>query len=241
MATYLLIHGAFYGAWSWESTQAALRARGHRAEAVDLPGSGADDSPAEEVTLDAYVERVRQALAALPQPVTLVGHSMGGVVITQVAARYPELVSSLIYVAAFLPGHGQSLVAMTELPEGADDGVQRSMVVAGEPPVASLSAADARAIFMGECPAGLVAQALPLIGTQALAPFLTPVELPDGGVPVRRDYVLSALDRAIPPALQRRMATEGGATTVIELAADHSPFYSCPDELVDALEELAGP
>ena len=96
-----------------------------------------------EVTLDAYAERVCEALAAGP-PAVLVGHSMGGVVVTQAAARTPEQVETLVYVAAFAPADGQSLLDLTSLPEGAADQVQANIVVDGDPPVATMPETAAR-------------------------------------------------------------------------------------------------
>src|SRR4051794_1073601 len=100
MTRFVLVHGAFGGAWCWEPVAVELRQRGHSVVAVDLRGSGGDRTPGEEVTLDAYAERVCEALAAGPEPAVLVGHSMGGVVITQAASRCPRQVSRLVYVAA---------------------------------------------------------------------------------------------------------------------------------------------
>lgn len=241
MTRFLFVHGAFHGAWCWDGPVAALRARGHEAQAVDLPGSGDDRTPVVEVTLERYAERVCQALQASAEPAVLVAHSMGGVAITQAAARCPGAISALVYVAAFLPGNGQSVADLTQLPEGAGDGVQANMVVDGDPPVAMMPEQAAREVFFGDCNEEVAARALPQIGPQPLLPMLTPVELPHGGLSIPRFYVLAGRDRAIPPALQRRMAKEGGATVLAELNADHSPFLSRPDELVDALVRAAGP
>ncbi len=127
MARIVLVHGAFAGAWCWEPVLPGLRAAGHEVEAIDLPGSGEDPTPVSEVSLDAYAERVCGVLAR-GRPAVLVGHSMGGMVVTQAAARCPEHVAALVYVAAFLPGDGQSLMDLVSLPEAADDQVQANLV-----------------------------------------------------------------------------------------------------------------
>jgi len=89
MARIVLVHGAFGRAANWDRVAPGLRAAGHEVEAIDLPGQGDDPTPVAEVTLDGYAPRVCEALASGPRAV-LVGHSMGGVVITQAAARCPE-------------------------------------------------------------------------------------------------------------------------------------------------------
>ncbi len=80
MATYVLVHGAFHGAWCWTKLTPELEARGHRAVAFDLPGGGEDKTPIEQVTLDAYVERVVETVAQESERVILVGHSLGGII-----------------------------------------------------------------------------------------------------------------------------------------------------------------
>jgi pimeloyl-ACP methyl ester carboxylesterase len=62
----------------------------------DLPGLGEDQTPAAEVTLDAYAERICDVLGARDEQAVLVGHSMGGLAITHAAARCPERIASLI-------------------------------------------------------------------------------------------------------------------------------------------------
>lgn len=239
MARFVLVHGAFAAASCWEPLVAELEAAGHTVRAIDLPGSGEDDTPLAEVTLDAYARRVCEVLGEEPEPPVLVGHSMGGMVITQAAARCPERVASLVYICAFLPQDGQSLLDLTRLPEGASDELQANMVIEGDPPTASLSYEVSRSAEYAECSAQDAAWAFPQIRPQPVVPFAQPVQIPDGaldGIP--RAYVLCTRDRSIPPALQRRMVAENGIDDVIEIDADHSPMLSRTKELAAAVDQL---
>jgi pimeloyl-ACP methyl ester carboxylesterase len=233
---FVLVHGAFHGAWCWEPVSAELAAAGHSVQAPDLPGSGEDRTPVADVTLDAYAERICDVLGAEDEPAVLVGHSMGGVAITHAAARCADRIAALVYVAGFLPGEGQSLVDMATLPEGADGAVLPNMVVEGEPPVGTLPAAAAREAFYGCCDEETAAWALERLRPQPLAPFAAPVTL---GGDVTRHYVLCTRDRAIPPPLQRLMSGERATGTVAELDTDHSPFLSTTSELAALLQTLA--
>jgi pimeloyl-ACP methyl ester carboxylesterase len=241
MARFVLVHGAFAGAWTWERVIPLLEAAGHTAEAFDLPGSGDDRTPLEEITLDAYAAKLCAVLGERPEPAVIAANSMGGVVATQAGARCPGRIASIVYVAAFVPGDGQSLLDLTQLPEGKDDQTQANLVVEGDPPVARIPDEAARWISYGCASDEVAAWAIERRRPQAVAPFIQPVELGDGGVDrISRSYVLCKRDRSIPPPLQRRMIREGGCERVIELDTDHVPMLSMPEELAEALNELAG-
>jgi pimeloyl-ACP methyl ester carboxylesterase len=89
MANFLLIHGAWQGKWVWPAVAAELTMRGHEVHSIDLPGSGADDTPLEQVSLAMYAEAIARAVKAIGKRVTLVGHSMGGIAVTAAADRWP--------------------------------------------------------------------------------------------------------------------------------------------------------
>jgi pimeloyl-ACP methyl ester carboxylesterase len=242
MARILLVHGAFGGAWCWEPVMPGLQAAGHDVQALDLPGAGEDPTPLAQVTLDAYARRVCEALAE-GEPAVLVGHSMGGIVVTQAAARSPQHVAALVYVAAFLPADGQSLMDLAAMPEAAGDQVQANLVAGGLPPIATLPAAGARIAVFGCCDEQQAAWATERLGPQPVIPFTEQVDLGGPGAQafaaLPRAYVICEQDRAILPALQRRMLEAAGCDPVIEIDTDHSPWISRTDELVEALERLA--
>jgi pimeloyl-ACP methyl ester carboxylesterase len=236
MARILLVHGAFGSAANWERVTPGLREAGHTVEAIDLPGAGADRTPLEAVTLDTYADAVCAALAAGP-PAVLIGHSMGGIVVTEAAARCPGHIAQVVYVAAFLPGDGQSLSDIAALPEAAGDAVQANMVVDGDPPVAVLPKHAAREAVFGCCDDEQAAWGIELLGPQPVAPFLQPVQ---GGLgDLSRAYISCLQDKAVLPALQRRMREAAGCDPVIEIDTDHSPWASRPRELVAALHQIA--
>jgi pimeloyl-ACP methyl ester carboxylesterase len=217
-----------------------LKTAGHSVEAFDLPGLGEDQTPASEVTLDACAARLCEVLAGSSEPAIVAGNSMGGIIATQGAARCPGRVGVLVYVAAFAPKHGQSLLDLTRLPEGAGDQVQANIVIQGEPPVAVMPASASRQALYGSCTEEVAAWAIARQRAQPVAPFATPVAIPPGsldGIP--RYYVLCKRDRAIPAALQRRMIAEHDCADVVELDTDHTPQLSMTDELANALHRFA--
>lgn len=240
MARFVLVHGAFAGAWCFEPLRERLEAAGHTTEARDLPGSGQDETPVAGATLDTYADSVCAQLRESSEPAVLVPHSMGGMVATQAAARCPELVASMVYLAAFLPQDGESLLALTQLPEGAEDQVQAHLVVHGDPPVATLSRDASVDAFYLQCSEDAAAWAVAQQGPQPVLPFTQPVSIPAGTFDdIPRSYVLCTLDRSIPPPLQRRMIEAAGITDVVELATDHAPYLSATEAVATALDERA--
>jgi pimeloyl-ACP methyl ester carboxylesterase len=236
----VLVHGAYGGAWCWSRVVGPLEQAGHTVETLDLPGAGDDETPVEGVTLEACAGRVVEVLGRGDEPALLVGHSMGGVVITQAASDAPGRVSSLAYVCAFMPSNGQSLLDLTRLPEGKNDMIQANLVVQGEPPVAFLPDEAAAEAIYNRCDPETVAWAVARRRAQPVAPFATPVAVDDAVLAaIPRSYVYTANDQSIPPELQRRMIAEHPCRKVFELEADHAPFFSAVDELVDSLLELA--
>jgi pimeloyl-ACP methyl ester carboxylesterase len=238
VARFVLVHGAFTGAWIWSPLAKRLRAAGHTVEVFDLPGLGDDVTPPADVSLDSCAGRLAEVLATSVEPAIVAGNSMGGVIATQAAARYPQRVAALVYVTAFVPRDGQSLLDLTHLPEGADDQVQANIVI--EPPVATMPAAASLSALYGSCAEADAAWAVSKQRPQPLGPFAAPVSIPAGALDgISRYYVHCTKDRAIPIALQRRMVAENAITNVVELDTDHTPHLSMTAALCDALQQFA--
>jgi pimeloyl-ACP methyl ester carboxylesterase len=235
---FVLVHGAFVGGWIWGPLTERLEELGHTSEAPDLPGAGDDPTPVADVSLDAYASRICQLLDAGDEPAVLVANSMGGIVISEAAARRPDRVTRLVYVAAFLPGDGQSLIDLTSLPEGADDLVQQTVVVSGDPPIGTLPETTCQASNQ-DCSRDVMDWAVRRTGSQAIAPLTEPVTLNPEFERIPRTYVICTRDRIVPPALQRRLVRDRQVTDVVELDAGHHPQLSRIDELAAVLHRRA--
>ncbi len=109
MATFVLIHGAWHGGWCWERVVPLLEQRGHTVRAPDLPGMGRDRTPLGDITLDVWARFVSELVRAELEPVILVGHSRGGIVLSQSAEQIPDRIRTLVYLAAFLVANGDSM------------------------------------------------------------------------------------------------------------------------------------
>ena len=153
MSDFVLVHGGWQGAWCWYKVVPLLERLGHRVITPDLPGHGRDRTPPEGLTLRRYADRVLDALGESAAPAVLVGHSLGGMVISQAAADRPDLVARLVYVAAFLPTGGQSLA---DLAWGDAGSILEPNCIVEPPGTAIRLREDAlREVFFADCTAGL--------------------------------------------------------------------------------------
>jgi pimeloyl-ACP methyl ester carboxylesterase len=111
MTDYVLVHGAWRGAWCWKRVRDKLAGRGHRVFTPTLTGL-ADRSHllSRDVTLETHIADVASLIKYEElENIVLVGHSYGGVVVRHVADRIPRRLASLVYLDAFVPENGKSL------------------------------------------------------------------------------------------------------------------------------------
>ena len=234
MSTYVLIHGAWHGAWCWSKVAPILRQKGHTVLTPDLPGHGEDKTPVAEITLERYSDSVVRLLDQQPRPVILVGHSMGGLVISEAAEKRPEKIEALVYVCAFLLRNGETLGGVAE--RDANALVMPNLVVSEDQVSARLKDSIIKPTFYTNCSWQDAASAQARLSPQALAPFMTPLQLTEskfGRVP--RHYVECTRDRAISIDIQREMHSNSPCRKVHTLETDHSPFLSTPHELASIL------
>ncbi|HVX20757.1 MAG TPA: alpha/beta fold hydrolase [Acidimicrobiales bacterium] len=235
MATFVLVHGAYHGAWCWDRLVPELEARGQRAVAVDLPG---DDARAD---LDDYaaviVADIDAAVSGRPDdPVVLVGHSLGGLSIP-VAASHPA-VGRMVFLCSVPTGPGPAIEAsMDQMVTPACLAAPRFVDAAGREVLDNASAA---ALFFHDCPEPDRSWAVARLRPQGRRPFTEPSSLATWPE-VAQSVILTADDAVLPLSFAEGAARArlGGADPVI-LPGSHSPFVSRPGALADALVAEAG-
>jgi len=244
MATFVLVHGAWHGAWCWELLTPLLEREGHRVIAPDLPGMGDDPTPLDQVSIEGWARFVANIVRAQPEPVILAGHSRGGIVISRAAElAHPNLLG-LVYIAAFMVGDGQTLEeVMRQIPPRAESA--NSLEISADGRFSKIAPDAVERVFYNSSPPDLVVRARTLAGPEPMASFVTPLRIgEEGWGSVPRFYIECAQDRAIAPELQRLMQAALPCRRTIIMSTDHSPFYSGPADLAGHLhslaEELAG-
>jgi pimeloyl-ACP methyl ester carboxylesterase len=234
--SFVLVHGSWMGAWSWERVTPLLEAAGHEVRVVELPAHGDDARDPAAASLDGYRDTVLSAMADVGQPVVLVGHSMGGVVISTVAQAEPEGVAALVYVAGYLPTDGQSLLDLAFMDPGSIVG--EHLVDNGDG-TSSIELDAIGDVFCADCTADDVMLLQDRHRPEPGAPLATPVALSEdafGTVP--RFYVRTAQDQAVSPLLQDQMLAASPADAEASLDTAHAPMLSDPEGLAAAIGEL---
>jgi pimeloyl-ACP methyl ester carboxylesterase len=224
VSNYVLVHGAFAGGWIWRDTAARLQKEGHRVDVVEqLPSAGRD--PATLGDLQADVDCVRRAVEAVGQPVVLVGHSYGGMVLTELADH--PAVAHAVYLSAFWPKRSQSVMDLLgdgPLPDWLvprDDG---TVQVTDDIEVA-------RQVECADVEPERAAENLRRMVPQSMSSFASPSTAPDPRHP--STYIICEQDQAVPPAAQEQMAA--AADHVERLPCSHQAMVSMPDQLVALL------
>ena len=223
---FLLIHGSWHGAWCWEDVAPILRAQGQDVVTPDLPCHGNDRTPAWRTTLEGYARAIHEAAAGMKAPPIVVGHSMGGLAMTEAAHRYPGAFAGLIYVCAFVPEPGETLlgIALADKQSTLPSAMARGLLVT------RFRKERARDCFYATSPEGRAAAAAERLLPEPMRPALKGISRPRGPLPPRA-YIECLADKAITIGHQRMMHRRAGITQVSSMDTDHSPFFADPATL----------
>jgi pimeloyl-ACP methyl ester carboxylesterase len=218
----VLVHGGFVDGSGWQGVYDILRRDGYDVTVVQNP----------TISLEGDVAATRRVLSAQAGPAILVGHSYGGVVITE--AGNHTAVAGLVYIAAFAPDRGESVAALIKDPP---PGAAVPPIVPGEDGYLLLDKSRFAASFAADVSADLAA-------------FMADSQVPWGvaaltgvvGEPAWKHkpswYLVATDDRMIPPEAQRVMAGRAGAT-VVEAPGSHAIYVSQPKAVADLIAQAA--
>lgn len=241
-ATVVLVHGAWHGGWCFAKTLDALKAEGVSAVAPDLPGRGADRGPLGGLAEDA--RRIREVVAATSGPVVLLGHSYGGLVISEAASDPATAgrVQRLVYLCAIVAAPGQTFFSV---PADHSRSLLGPLIRAGEDGVSTIDTSDVavvKAVFFGDCSDDDAAFAVANLSAQPLGNMSSAIT-GDPLATVPATYIRCTEDRTIPIEVQDALiasaAVSARSLDTITMTASHSPFLSMPEALAGHLAVLA--
>jgi pimeloyl-ACP methyl ester carboxylesterase len=218
----VLVHGGFVDGAGWEGVYKILKRDGYNVSVVQNP----------TISLEDDVAVTKRTLAAQDGPAILVGHSYGGVVITE-AGNHPK-VSALVYIAAFAPDKGESVGSLIKDPP---PGAPVPPILPPQDGFLFLDKAKFPASFAGDVDPGKAA-------------FMADSQVPWGmgaisgaiSEPAWKTkpswYLVTTEDKMIPPDAQRAMSKRAGAT-VVEIKGSHAIYVSQPRAVADLIEQAA--
>ena len=221
-AAVVLVHGGFVDGSGWEDVYRILKKDGYQVSIVQNPTTSLADD----------VAATKRVVAAQKAPVVLVGHSYGGVVITE-AGNHPS-VAALVYIAAFAPDKGESVAALIKDPP---PGAPVPPILPPQDGYLLLDTSKFAASFAADLPtekAEFMANSQLPWGVQALTG-----EISEPAWKAKPSWYLVATDdRMIPPAAQRAMSKRAGAT-VTESAGSHAIYVSQPEAVASIIRKAA--
>ncbi len=218
----VLVHGGFVDGSGWEAVYRSLRSDGYTVSVVQNP----------TISLSDDVRVTKRAIAAQNGTVILVGHSYGGVVITE--AGNDDKVVGLVYIAAFAPDRGESVSSLIKDPP---PGAPVPPILPPQDGYLFLDRAKFPAAFAADvdpAKAEFMADSQVPWGVEALTGTIT-----EPAWKTRPSwYLVAADDGMIPPPAQRLMAKRAGAT-VVEVSGSHAVYVSQPDAVVALIAKAA--
>lgn len=225
---FVLVHGAYHGAWCWDPLRAELELAGHTSSAPDLPCEDPDAGA------ERYADEVLHSIPRSSDGVVVVGHSLAGLTIPLVAERTRTLMT--VYLCALVPVPGLSFDAQhADMATGFEPSERARDEADGS---ASWPEAGAIEVFYHDCDPQLAKDAARRLRrqhwrvTEEVTPLRRRPVVPSA-------YVFCADDRIVSPRYSRRAATELLGVEPLEMPGGHSPFLSRPRDLAGVLAQVA--
>jgi pimeloyl-ACP methyl ester carboxylesterase len=239
---YVLVHGAWQAPYVWDAVKAKLINEGNNVTVIELPGHGSDNTVPSTLTLNTYRDKVADAISKINGKVILVGHSLAGMVISAVAEQNPSKIEKLVYLAAYLPASGQSLLDLAGTDAGSilGDSVNHVAVLTqnanGTLDVLHDQIVNA---FIQDGSAQVQNLVLQNYRPEPAIPFTNPVTLTAANFgSVEKVYIKTLQDHVVSPNLQNRMIATAGVKTVYQLNTSHSAFLAKPDSVAILLTKI---
>ncbi len=235
--TYVLVHGAWQAPYVWDTVRSDLEKKGNKVIVVELPGHGNDQTPAHTLSLNVYRAKVIEEINKAGENVILVGHSMGGMVVTAVAEQIPAKICKLVYIGAFVPASGQALGELANADPGSKLG---PLITPSEDKLTlDVNRDSLTYLFINDGSPAAKQQVLDNYRPEPAIPFGDKVTLTIGGFgSVEKVYIKTLQDIVISPGFQDHMISNAGIKSIYSINTSHSPFLAKPQEVSSLLLKI---
>jgi pimeloyl-ACP methyl ester carboxylesterase len=237
--TYIMIHSAWLGAWSLEYVKEALEKKAHKVITFDLPGHGQDETGVKDITMDSYVKATQKIIDAQDGKVILVGHSFGGMVISQVAQTRSSKIKKLVYLSAMLVPDGVSfLEAVAPVKTSI---ALNNLVFSKDKSYVTVKKDKLHEAFGADISLEIFKTTIPLLSSEPTAPLGAKIKLSNdkfGTIP--RYYIQTMNDNGIPTPVQESMFTSMGIDKLYTISnSSHLPIFSHPELVANILDDIS--
>ncbi len=236
---YLLIHGAYHGAWCWEKVKEYLEDGGDTVYTLDLPGHGLDKTDRNKVGIEQYVANVYNfVIDNNLTDLVLVGHSFAGVVITKVMEKIPERIAKIVFISAIILDNGEMFFDF--LPEAVKEKYTNQANENGLGSVLPYYDSLRERFFNDIKDIEEFSKIFEKLTPQPLMPYQEKIYLnniKDVNIPMF--YIFLKNDISLPRESFEKMSLKLLNTIkTLELESDHEIMFSHPKLLVDTLNNI---
>lgn len=236
--TFVLVHGAWQSAYVWSTVKTNLEKMGNKVIVVELPAHGDDNTPAVSVSINSYRDKVIDVMTNITGKVILVGHSMGGVVVSAVAEKIPERIEKLVFIGAFVPQDGQSLIDLASQDKTSLLGP--NLIPSADQLNLDVNKDKLTDIFCQDASESIKKLVIANYRSEPSIPFADKIKLTSAAFgSVKKYYIFTAKDQAIGQELQKQMAKAAAVVRTYSVDTGHSPFLSMPEKVSEIFLEIS--
>ncbi|MCA9457451.1 MAG: alpha/beta fold hydrolase [Lewinellaceae bacterium] len=240
--TLVFLPGAWYKSSCWNGVRAEIGRRSKYAwsTTMDYPNYNGEERK-EAITLQTYVGHVAEKISKLPGKPIVVGHSMSGIVLSQLAEQHPDKIEAIVYVSAFLLRDGESIWEFIGKRKNGKVGAVKTLeeIEAGQGlkfPVLRIDRATVRERFCNGCE---YVSHYNFYDFTPFTPIRTKLKIGKGFESVPKYYIKCTQDKAISLEEQEAMVSNFSLSGIREMETGHSPFLTHAGHLADYLLEIA--
>lgn len=235
MITIVIVHGAWMDISGWDHVIPQLKKDGYDVIGVNLPGHGKDNTSYANISMQSYIDVVKKAIGG-KKDVILIGHSMAGLVISEVAEQIPGQIKKLIYFNAYLPADGESLLTIANT--DGESHIPKYLAIDEKKGTASIATNGIVDVFAADASEPDAEKLVTNMKPDALVPLATPVTLTRGNFgSVIKTYIFTLNDHTIGYALQQKMVKAStNVRMTYTLPTSHTPFLAMPGVCVAIIE-----
>lgn len=228
---FLFVHGAYHSGGCWEKVAEKLSEKGHIVHTPTLPGHGKDDK--KDIDLNDYVNFLKDYINKNNlKDVYLVGHSLGGLVISHILSKE---IKKYIFISGLALKKGENF--LDYLPERVKE--KYLSIYKDNQNAIPPNLEYAKNTFLNGCEdENLIKETLSKFVSQPIKPYFNEAQLDFLSVQTDVDYIICKNDLAVPKEMLYKIKENLPKTTrFLELESDHEPMVSMPEELADLLDQ----